>query len=209
MIRALRSGLAACALFGATTPLGAIPLPEPASRYHWECVPFARAVSGIQIYGDALTWWDQAEGRYRRGNRPRIGAVMAFIPYGRMELGHVATVSDIVDARTILITHANWSPINGRRGQVERDVKVIDVSEAGDWSAVRVWYAPNEDLGGTAWPVHGFIYPSGSAPTPEIMRDALPKLQYASVLNWTAPRTEMVRPTGHLAYLRKMLPKLN
>lgn len=208
MIGAVRSGLGVCALLYATAPLGAIPLPEPAPRYHWECVPFARAVSGIQIYGDAHTWWDQAEGHYRRGNRPRIGAVMAFIPHGRMELGHVAAVSEIIDPRTVLITHANWSPINGRRGQVERDVKVIDVSEAGDWSAVRVWYAPNESLGGTAWPVHGFIYPSGGAPVPAIKRDA-PKLQYASVLAWTAHLGEAKRPTGRLAYLGKMLPKLN
>ena len=209
MIREIRIGLAAFALIGAVTPLGAIPLPEPASRYHWECVPFARAVSGIQIYGDAWTWWDQAEGHYKRGNVPSIGAVMAFIPYGKMELGHVAAVSEIVDARTILVTHANWSLINGRRGQVERDVKVIDVSEAGDWSAVRVWYAPNEGLGGTAWPVHGFIYPAGTTPSPTNRREVTPKLQYASVLNWNVPRLEAGKPTGRLAYLRKMLPKLN
>ena len=209
MITAARSVLGACALLCAVTPLGAIELPEPAPRYHWECVPFAREVSGIRIFGDAHTWWDQAEGHYQRGNRPRIGAVMAFIPHGRMELGHVATVSEIIDARTILITHANWSPINGRRGQVERDVKVIDVSEQGDWSAVRVWYAPNENLGGTAWPVHGFIYPSGTAPAPVIKRDPLPKLQYASVLTWTPKAGRKAEPTGRLAYLGKMLPKLN
>ena len=29
-----------------------------------QCVPYARQVSGIRIYGDAHTWWDQAEGRY-------------------------------------------------------------------------------------------------------------------------------------------------
>ena len=134
---------------------------------------------------------------------------MAFIPYGKMELGHVAAVSEIVDPRTILVTHANWSLINGRRGQVERDVKVIDVSEAGDWSAVRVWYAPNEGLGGTAWPVHGFIYPAGTGSTPSNKRDLAPKLQYASVLDWTSALPEAAKPTGRLAYLRKMLPKLN
>jgi surface antigen len=133
---------------------------------------------------------------------------MAFIPYGRMELGHVATVSAIVDDRTILVTHANWSPIDGRRGQVERDVKVIDVSEAGDWTAVRVWYAPNEDLGSTAWPVHGFIYPSGGLPAPAIRQAPTPKLEYAAVLAWTAHLGEAKRPTGQIAYLGKVLPKL-
>lgn len=124
-----------------------------------QCVPYARQVSGIRIYGDAHTWWGQAEGRYARGDRPKVGAVLAFKPHGNSSLGHVAAVSRVIDSRTILIRHANWSPINGRRGQIEDDVKVIDVSEGNDWSAVRVWYAPLQALGGTHWPVHGFIYP--------------------------------------------------
>ena len=31
---------------------------------------------GLQIYGDAWTWWEQAEGRYARGTRPEVGAVI-------------------------------------------------------------------------------------------------------------------------------------
>lgn len=123
-----------------------------------QCVPYARQVSGITIFGDAHTWWGQAEGRYARGYRPKVGAVMAFRPHGNSRLGHVAAVSRIVDSRTLLIRHANWSPINGRRGQIEDNVKVIDVSPANDWSEVRVWYAPLQALGGTHWPVQGFIY---------------------------------------------------
>ena len=128
-----------------------------------QCVPYARRLSGIQIYGDAHTWWDQAGGRYERGDQPRVGAVMAFIPQGNMRLGHVAAVSEVIDSRTVLLDHANWSPIDGRRGQIERDVKAIDVSPANDWSQVRVWYDPIQGLGTTAWPVHGFIYSKGSA----------------------------------------------
>lgn len=123
-----------------------------------QCVPYARERSGVQIYGDAHTWWDQAAGRYARGNRPQIGAVMAFRPSGSMVLGHVAAVARVIDSRTVLLDHANWSPIDGRRGQIERGVKAIDVSPANDWSQVRVWYAPLQDLGTTAWPVAGFIY---------------------------------------------------
>ena len=123
-----------------------------------QCVPYARQVSGIQIFGDARTWWDQAEGRYARGHTPRVGAVMAFRPYAGMKLGHVAAVSDILDSRTVLLRHANWSPIHGRRGQVEDDVRAMDVSPNNDWSQVRVWFAPIQALGGTAWPVEGFIY---------------------------------------------------
>ncbi|WP_374530903.1 CHAP domain-containing protein, partial [Novosphingobium sp.] len=89
-----------------------------------QCVPYARQVTGISIYGDAHTWWDQAEGRYSRGYKPKVGAVMAFKPHGNSTLGHVAAVSRIVDSRTILIRHANWSPINGRRGQIEDNVRV-------------------------------------------------------------------------------------
>jgi surface antigen len=123
-----------------------------------QCVPYARERSGVQIFGDARTWWNQAAGRYKRGNTPRPGAVMTFRSTGSMVLGHVAAVSKVIDSRTVLLDHANWSPINGRRGQIERGVRAIDVSPANDWTQVRVWYAPLGDLGTTAWPVEGFIY---------------------------------------------------
>jgi surface antigen len=123
-----------------------------------QCVPYARQLTGVQIYGDAHTWWDQAEGRYARGYQPKVGAVMAFRPYGNSRLGHVAAVSKVIDSRTVLISHANWSPINGRRGQIEDNVRAIDVSPDNDWSEVRVWYGPSQALGSTRWPLAGFIY---------------------------------------------------
>ncbi|MEQ1542337.1 MAG: CHAP domain-containing protein [Novosphingobium sp.] len=128
-----------------------------------QCVPYARQVTGIAIYGDAHTWWGQAEGRYARGYRPKVGAVMAFKPHGNSNLGHVAAISRIVDSRTVLVRHSNWSPINGRRGQIEDNVKVVDVSPENDWTEVRVWYAPIGALGGAHWPVQGFIYPGKPA----------------------------------------------
>jgi surface antigen len=136
---------------------GSIRLPP-----YLQCVPYARQVSGIRIYGDAHTWWTQAAGKYERGYVPRVGAVMAFRPHGKMVLGHVAAVSRIIDSRTVLIRHSNWSPINGRRGQIENDVEAVDVSPNNDWSEVRVWFDPIQALGGTHWPVQGFIYPTGS-----------------------------------------------
>jgi hypothetical protein len=94
-----------------------------------------------------------------------------------MRLGHVAAVRRIVDNRTLLISHANWSRIDGMRGHVEENVKVIDTSAANDWSQVRVHFAALGDLGTTHYPVHGFIYPqaaknglSGSAPVQIAMR---------------------------------------
>ncbi len=125
-----------------------------------ECVPYARQLSGIRIFGDAHTWWGQAKGRYARGSEPRIGAVMAIEPHGNSTLGHVATVSRIVDARTILVSHANWSI----PGKIERNVTVLDVSPKNDWSEVRVWYAPSRNLGASHWPVAGFIYNDSPGP---------------------------------------------
>lgn len=133
---------------------------RPGAATYLQCVPYARQLTGIQIYGDAHTWWNQAEGRYARGFQPKVGAVMAFRPYGNSTLGHVAAVSRVIDRRTILVSHANWSPIEGRRGQIEDNVRVVDVSPNNDWSLVRVWYAPLQALGASHWPVEGFIYPS-------------------------------------------------
>ena len=130
---------------------------------YWQCVPFARLVSGIQIFGDAYTWWRQAIGKYETGFQPKAGAVLCFKPTARMKLGHVAVVSQVLTDRIVQITHANWSPIEGSRGQVEKDVTLVDVSAAGDWSQVKVWYDPNRDLGGSTYSTEGFIYPDAKA----------------------------------------------
>jgi surface antigen len=131
---------------------------QAAADPYWECVPFARLVSGIQIFGDAYTWWNQAVGRYQTGYTPKLGAVLCFKPNGKMRLGHVAVVSQVVTDRVIQITHANWSPIDGSRGQIEKNVTVIDVSAAGDWSLVKVWYDPTRDIGSSTYSTYGFIY---------------------------------------------------
>jgi surface antigen len=144
--------------------LQAIFMPTPVrAEDYLQCVPFARELSGVQIYGDAHSWWDQAAGTYQRGSTPAEGAVLSLPSHGAMQLGHVAVVREIVDDRTILISHANWSPINGRRGQIERRVEARDVSDNNDWSRVRIWYAPIGKLGTTAFPVNGFIYPAQPA----------------------------------------------
>ncbi len=190
-------------LLSVSLPASALPLSSSSTATkHWECVPIARSLSGIQIRGDAHTWWGQADGRYRRGDTPKRGAVLAFKPHGAMALGHVAAVSKVIDDRTILVTHSNWSRINGVRGQIERDVRVIDVSDRGDWSRVRVWYAPTQDLGTTEWPVHGFIYPDGKAPM------QLPSGGGVPVSKAEVADAAMAQPTGRLDYLRKTLGKL-
>lgn len=134
-----------------------------------ECVPYARQLSGIQIYGDAHTWWGQAKGRYARGHTPRIGAVMAIEPHNNSRLGHVAAVSRIIDSRTILLSHANWS----YRGKIERNVTALDVSPENDWSEVRIWYGPSQMLGTTHWPVAGFIYNAKPGPLHDLGSERL------------------------------------
>ncbi len=134
--------------------------PAAADAPYWQCVTFARMLSGIQIFGDAWTWWNQATSKFRTGERPETGSVMVFRPTGRMTRGHVAVVSSIVTDRAIQITHANWG---GSRGRVEEDVIVVDVSDANDWSRVKVWHKPSDGLGVTVYPTYGFIY-KGDAP---------------------------------------------
>jgi len=143
--------------------LSLVPVTGAVADIYWQCVPFARLISGIQIFGDARTWWEQASGKYDKGYSPKTGAVLCFKPVGKMQLGHVAVVSQVLTDRVIQITHANWSRIGGARGQVEKDVTVIDVSAGGDWSQVKVWYDPVRDLGSTTYPTYGFIYQNDQA----------------------------------------------
>lgn len=149
---AIESAFAASSAGGDSNAGSALVVPKAPGKL--ECVPYARTTSGIQIYGDARTWWNQAKDRYATGHAPRVGAVMAVRPFNNSRLGHVATVSRIVDSRTILLSHANWSV----PGEIERNVTALDVSADNDWSQVRIWYGPSRGLGNTHWPVSGFIY---------------------------------------------------
>lgn len=165
-------------MLGAASLLAA-PASASILNYVGECVPFARQASGIQIWGDAWTWWGQAQGKYQRGDVPEVGSVVAFAKSSALRLGHVSVVSRIIEPRVIMVTHANWSRFDGKRGQVEQDVTLFDVSPAGDWSEVKVWYRDTRGLGSTIYPVHGFIYgrPASGAkvavarPAPELTGD--------------------------------------
>ena len=117
-----------------------------------QCVPFARENSGIELSGNAANWWDAASGVYERGARPEVGSILNFRASGRMRMGHVAVVSNVLDSRNVEIDHANWSG----RGSIRRNVRVADVSAFNDWSAVRVAIG-NGDLG-SVYPTYGFIY---------------------------------------------------
>ncbi len=125
---------------------------------HWgiSCVPYARQASGITVAGNAWQWWDNAVGQYARGDSPEEGSVLNFRANGRMPLGHVAVVARVVNPREIIVDQANW-PSAGMRGGVSHDVAVVDVSEANNWSAVRVELGHGGDFG-SVYPTYGFIY---------------------------------------------------
>ncbi|MBS8225263.1 CHAP domain-containing protein [Vannielia litorea] len=116
------------------------------------CVPFARNASGVEIRGNANTWWGSAHGTYARGHTPVVGSVMAFSGTSKLPMGHVAVVSKVISDREIEIDHANW-----KRNQVSLGMSVIDISEKNDWSVVKVKSQPAAY--GRPYPIDGFIYP--------------------------------------------------
>ncbi len=182
----------------------ALAMVAPAQARFWQCAPYAREISGVEIFGNAHTWWNQAAGKYERGHAPKEGAVLSFASTARMRLGHVAMVSKVVSDREVLLTHANWS----RRGGIERDVRAIDVSAAGDWSQVKVWFGPLGGLGTSSYPTNGFIY-SGHAPkvSPLDAPLVIAKAQPANpvVVASVAPaQVAHALPTGHLALDREV-----
>lgn len=117
------------------------------------CVEFARLASGIALFGDARTWWDQARNAYAQLTNPAAGAVMVFERRKSMRSGHVAVVKRIVSSREVLVDHANW----GRDGKIYLNAPVVDVSANNDWSRVKVWNTRAGTLGNTAYALKGFI----------------------------------------------------
>lgn len=139
--------LAACAGGGA---------PQPGTRVAGlSCAPFARELTGVGLHGDAAAWWGEADGRYARQHTPEVGSILVFRTEARLPHGHVSVVSKILGEREIAVIQANWSPRT-----LERDSPVIDVSPAGDWTQVRVWWSPVGAVGQHVYPTYGFIVPS-------------------------------------------------
>lgn len=122
-------------------------------RARLQCVPFAREEAGVEIYGDANTWWRQAAGRYERAQRPSEEAVIVLRGYANANRGHVGVVREVVSDRLIVIDHANW--LNS--GEITRNVPVRDVSPNNDWSQVQVWHVPGRHWGARTYSVQGFI----------------------------------------------------
>ncbi len=123
-----------------------------------QCVPYAREVSGIDITGDAWSWWDGSLGKYERGHQPRFMSVLVLSRTQRLKLGHVAVVVDIVNPREIRVTHANFGWDSASRHIIYDSMPAIDVSAANDWSLVRFWNYEAKTWG-IVYQASGFVYP--------------------------------------------------
>lgn len=122
-----------------------------------QCVPYARRVSGVNLYGDADSWWHKAGSQYQRGNLPAPGAVLVLKRTDRMRSGHVAVVKDIIGARQINVTHTNWGNNKTSRRIIYESMLAEDASATGDWSQVRFWNK-DKDVLGFPYAAYGFIY---------------------------------------------------
>jgi hypothetical protein len=129
-----------------------------------QCVPYAREVSGIDITGDAWSWWQGAEGKYERGHLPRFMSVLVLSRTQRLKLGHVAVVVDVLGPREIRVTHANFGSDPISRRIIYDSMPATDVSPANDWTLVRFWNYQAKAWGIT-YEAYGFVYPARIGPT--------------------------------------------
>jgi hypothetical protein len=117
------------------------------------CVLYARAETGVALFGAAGGWWDQAAGVYQRGHVPTVGSILVFRRTGHMPYGHVAVVSKVVGPSMVLVDQSNWY-----HGGVTHDTPVIDTSPDHDWTRVAVQYPGSGEFGRDS-PTYGFVYP--------------------------------------------------
>jgi hypothetical protein len=130
-------------------------LPEPSVEVAAKklfCAEYARARSGLAMFGDAKYWWGRAKNLYARAKTPVENAVLVFKVTSRLKLGHVAVVTHIVSSREIRVDQANWQ----NHGEIDHATPVRDVSPKNDWSQVRVWDLKSGQFG-RVYPVSGFI----------------------------------------------------
>lgn len=127
------------------------------SVFALECVEYVRQQDGRTNfpqtggYGEAYRWWSTAGNNgYVTVGIPKVGAVLVWKQSSSLSAGHVAIVSQEVNATTIKVRHANW-PI-GTLGHED----VVTKTNSGDqWTSVAVG-------GGGSNAVYGFIYQAGS-----------------------------------------------
>ena len=140
-----------------TLPSAALPqLPAPSIEKPLKklfCVEYARARSGLAVFGDAKFWWSRAKNLYTRMAAPAEDAVMVFSGTKRLKHGHVAVVTHIVSNREIRVDQANWQ----NKGEIDLATPVLDVSAKNDWTKVRVWDMRSNGFGAHVYAISGFI----------------------------------------------------
>ncbi|MGH7066079.1 MAG: CHAP domain-containing protein [Stellaceae bacterium] len=147
---------------------------SPSRKAHAaNCVLYARAETGVALYGAAGGWWDEAAGRYQRGHMPELGAILVFKRSRFMPSGHVAVVSKVVSPREVLVDHSNWY-----HGKVTRGMSVIDTSPDNDWTSVSVLDLASGKHGRDN-PTSGFVYPQ-TGPHDMVAFGATDGISYAS-----------------------------
>lgn len=166
----LALALAACASRSLTGPNVAAVSAHPGL----DCAPFARSLSGVQLRGDAYSWWAGAEGRYDRSAQPEVGAVLVLRRTSRLPSGHVAVVSRLLGSRQALLIQANWI-----HGELTQDQLVVDVSPRNDWTEVRMWWPPTGALGVHVYEAYGFILPPVPTTHDALRRAAEPAARVA------------------------------
>ncbi len=152
--------------------------PNLAATYDYPgltCVPFARALTGMALAGNGADWWAAADGRYARTHAPETGGVLVFQRAARLPDGHVSVVSRVLDGRHIHVIQANWVP-----GQLDLDQLVVDVSARNDWTRVRVWYPPSDQLGIREYATFGFVRPPQPRSHDALAQAAQPAARAAS-----------------------------
>ncbi len=117
------------------------------------CALYVRAQTGVDLYGAAGGWWDEAGARYWRGHIPQLGAILVFKRTSAIPAGHVALVARVVGPREIVVDQANWY-----HGMVTPNVPVIDELPDNDWTTVAVMNVGSGNFG-RDYPSYGFVYP--------------------------------------------------
>lgn len=175
-------------VWGAVLVSGLIAPTKPSRAAN--CALYARAETGVALFGSAGGWWDEADGRYQRGQAPSVGAILVFKRTSRIPSGHVAVVAKVISANEILVDHANWY-----RGRVNRGMSVIDTSPGHDWTSVAVIDLPS-GMHGRDYPTYGFIYP-GASP-----REIVEARDNRRLNSYVADSWKSLDDTGHPALVR-------
>ena len=160
----MKSEIGRTLVWGVLFAAGLIAPERPAGAGN--CVFYARAATGVSLFGAAGGWWDGAAGLYERGHVPEVGSILVFKRTGFIPSGHVAVVSKVVGPGQVLIDHSNWY-----HGRVTRDTPVIDTSPDHDWTQVAVMNVASGEFGRDS-PTYGFVYPETGSPGRVAMRTA-------------------------------------